>query len=220
MAAVDPFPVIQAGGFTAHVDAFAAEPEPDPTTHLTRLHFLSLLGSKQAVQAIWARLVKGEPATLSREVLGMSQLCTLNPVGPRGWKLSTASLPGAAGYHALLVPANALASGEDTAFVILPREPGEAATLHYRFLDRRIDLPLHVTWSDWLWDRARRVGEALVLESFGLAAYRCVPEPATLATDLTAAVQQGILRVTTPDDQERVRDQLTTASPSRRTDRS
>jgi hypothetical protein len=215
---VDPFPVIQASGFTAHVDAFAAELEPDPSTHLTCLHFLSLLGSKQAVQAIWARLVKGEPATLSREVLETSLLCTLNPLGPRGWKLSTASLPGAAGYHAVLVPAYALVSGEEPAFVILPRQPGEAAALHFRFLDHRIDLPLHPTWADWLWDRARRAGEALALESFGLAAYRCAPEPATLATDLTAAVRQGILQVPKKDDQAQGRDEFTAARRSRRID--
>ncbi len=80
-------------------------------------------------------------------------------------------------------------------FLLLPRGAAEAARLHYRFLNRRLDLPLHPDWADWLWERARRTGEARALESQGLEAYRCVPDAAALATDLTAAVRRGTLRV-------------------------
>jgi hypothetical protein len=190
-------PVLQAGGFTAHVDAYAAAPEPDPATHLTMLHFLSLLGSKQAVQALWARLVKGEPATLSREVLGLTRLCALAPGSPRGWRLFSASLPGAAGYHAMLVPEAAFLTADRPEFLLLPRTPGDAATLQFRFLDRRVDLPLHPSWADWLWERARRTGEAIALEAFGLEAFRCAPNPSDLASDLSKAVRAGSLSDTT-----------------------
>jgi hypothetical protein len=85
-------------------------------------------------------LLKGEPATMSREVPGITRLGTLASAGPRGWKLFTAILPGVAGYQARLVPTYALVA--DAAFVILPRQPTEAAATHHGFLDRRI-APVH-----------------------------------------------------------------------------
>jgi hypothetical protein len=70
MAERIPPPLLQAGGFTATVDAFAWESDPDPAARRMRLWFLSLLGPQQSLKALWARLLKGEPATLSREALG------------------------------------------------------------------------------------------------------------------------------------------------------
>ncbi|MBI4499076.1 MAG: hypothetical protein HY689_14395 [Chloroflexi bacterium] len=42
-------PVLDAGGFSASVDAFAWEPDPDPTARRMRLWFLSLLGPQQSL---------------------------------------------------------------------------------------------------------------------------------------------------------------------------
>lgn len=78
-----PLPVLQAGGFNASVDALAWEPDPDPAQHRMRLWFLSLLGAREAVRALWARLVKGETALVSAEALGGTQFCALAPEGPR-----------------------------------------------------------------------------------------------------------------------------------------
>ena len=68
---------------------------------------------------------------------------------------------------------------------------------HYRFLNRRVDLPLHQTWADWLWERALRRGEAAALETYGLdgPAYRCAPNPKHLRADISAAVASGALTV-------------------------
>jgi hypothetical protein len=67
-----PLPALQVGGFGASVDAFAWEPDPGPAARRMRLWFLSLLGPQQALKAIWARLLRGEVATLSREALGQA----------------------------------------------------------------------------------------------------------------------------------------------------
>jgi hypothetical protein len=64
-AAPAPLPTLHAAGFGASVDAYAWEPDPDPDAGRMRLWFVSLLGSQEAVKALWARLVKGETATLS-----------------------------------------------------------------------------------------------------------------------------------------------------------
>ncbi|MCC6175646.1 MAG: hypothetical protein IT305_10115 [Chloroflexi bacterium] len=188
-------PVLQAGGFGASVDAFAWEPDSDANPPRMRLWLVSLLGSQQAVKALWAQLIQGETATLSNDH-GSSRFCVLAPEGARGWRCFRASLPASGGYHGLLVPELALFTAEHTDFLLLRRPDDDVATLHYRFLNRRVILPLHPSWADWLWNRALRSGEARTLESRGLDAYRCVPDEAALAADLAADIRRGVLSIT------------------------
>ena len=188
-------PVLQAGGFGASVDAFAWEPDSDANPPRMRLWLMSLLGSQQAVKALWAQLVKGETATLITDH-GSSRFCALVPEGARGWRFFRASLPVTGGYHGLLVPELALFTAEHIDFLLLRRPEDDAATLHYRFLNRRVILPLHPIWADWLWNRALRSGEARALESRGLDAYHCVPDEAALAADLAANIRRGALSIT------------------------
>lgn len=195
MAESNALPVLQAGGFTATVDAFAWEPDPDPAARRMWLWFLSLLGPQQALKALWARLVKGELATLSREALGQVHFCALAPEGPRAWRSFTASLPAAGGHQLALLPEAARHTAARDDFLLLPRTPEEAPLLHFRFLDRRVDLPLHAGWRTWLWERALRAGEAVALEAEGIAAYRCSPDPDALVADVSAAVRAGVLRL-------------------------
>jgi hypothetical protein len=191
-------PILQAGGFSASVDAYALQADPDPSARSMRLWFLSLLGPQESVKALWARLVKGEMATLSFEEFGASRFCALAPEGPRAWRFYTANLRAAAAYHAMLVPEAALYARDRPDFLLLVRGPDEAPMLHYRFLNRRLDLPLHSDWASWLWDRALSTGEAIPLESTGLIAYRCAPNPEALAAALTSAVRRGDLGLQAP----------------------
>ena len=188
-------PVLQAGGFSASVDAYAWELDPGQEARRMRLWFLSLLGSQQAVRALWARLIKGEVAILSTEILGTARFCALAPEGPQGWRFFTASLPAAAGFQGVLVPRIAFFTHDHVDFLLLPRQPEEAALLHCRFLNRRLDLPLHPTWANWLWQRALRTEEAVALEAMSILAYRCHPNVAALAADLTEAVRREVLDV-------------------------
>lgn len=199
MAGSITLPILQAGGFSASVDAFAWERDPEPSARQMRLWFVSMLGPQQAVKALWARLIKGELATLSFEDLETARFCALAPEGPRGWRFFTASRPAAAGYHGVLVPEMALYATERTDFLLLPRRPEEVAMLHYRYVNCRLDMPLHPAWADWLWQRALQTGEAVRLEARGLDAYRCTPNAEALAEDLTTAVRRGVLRLDTVD---------------------
>ena len=190
-----PLPILQAGGFSASVDACAWEPDPDPAAHGVRLWFLSLLGSQEAVKALWARLLKGETATLTREIPRATRFCTLAPEGPRRWRFLSARLRTVAGFHGVLVPEAALYAAERPDFLLLPRSADEAAPLHYRFLSRRLDVPLHPLWAAWLWERGLRSAETVALESLGVQAYRCLPSPEALAADLGEALRQGAIPV-------------------------
>lgn len=191
-----PLPVLQAGGFSVSVDAFAWEPDSDPAARRMRLWFASLLGPQEAVKALWARLIEGEAGILTPADPAETRFCALAPEGPRGWRFFTAGLRAVAGYHGVLVPEAARYTAERPDFLILPRQADEAPRLHYRFLNRRLDLPLHPDWAEWLWDRARRTGEAVALESGGLHAYRCIPSADALAAELGIAVREGMLSLT------------------------
>ncbi len=192
---VPALPVLEAGGFHASVDAFALQEQPGGGSYQHWLWCISLLGPQQTVKALWARLLKGELATLSLETMRRVRFCRLAPEGPKGWRFFTASLPDAGGYQGVLVSEQALFTSERPDFLLLVRRTEQAPMLHYRFLNRRVDLPLHASWRYWLWDRACRTGEAAVLETGGLIAYRCSPNPAALATEVAAAVRRRLLHV-------------------------
>jgi hypothetical protein len=181
-------PVLQAGGFGASVDAYAWEPNPDRASRQMRLWFLSLLGPRQSLKAIWARLLRGEVATLSQEALGSAHFCVLAEREPRTWHSFTATLPGAGGHHLVLLPDAARISSSRPDILLLPRSEQETAHLHWRFLDRHLDLPLRRVWADWLWARASVAGEAVALQAFGTLAYRCTPDPTGLAAALSVAI--------------------------------
>jgi hypothetical protein len=180
-------PLVQAGGFTVSADAFVWEPGADPSAGRMWPWFLSLLGSQQALKAIWARLLKGELVTISREVLGQVRFGALAE-GPRGWRSYAASRPAAAGPQQALLPELARHQAARDDFLLLPRSAEEAPVVHFRFLDRRVDVPLHPRWRDWLWERALRSGEAVSLEAEGILGYRCAPNRDALADELARAI--------------------------------
>lgn len=114
-------PTLQASGFSAAVDACAWDVDPDSGAHRMRIWLLSLLGSQEAVKALWARLLKGETATMALEQLGTARFCALAPEGARQWRFFTASLRSVAGYHGVLVPEAARYGAERADFIVLAR---------------------------------------------------------------------------------------------------
>jgi hypothetical protein len=183
---------IRAAGFTATVDACAQDGG--------QLWFLSLLGSQQAVRALWARLVKGETAYMSQDELTGGYPCWLAREAWGTWRFYGGRLPSGSAYHGMLVPEMAAYLCERPDFLLLARSEEEAPALHYRFLNRRVDLPLHPSWAAWLWERGVHVGEVEALESLGVHAYRCRPEPAALQEDISDAVRLRALAI--PVDQD------------------
>ena len=93
---------------------------------------VSLVGSQQAVKALWAQLVKGDTVALSDA--GSTRFCILARQAGRGWRFFRASLPSAGGYHGLLVPEPALYSTERLDFLschaasTMPRRSTTAAS--------------------------------------------------------------------------------------------
>ena len=183
---------IRAAGFTATVDACARDGG--------QLWCVSLLGNQQSVRALWARLVKGEIAYLSEDELGGGSPCWLATEAWGTWRFYSARLPSGAAYHGLLVPELAAFTCDRRAFLLLARSEDEAPALHYRFLNRRLDLPLHPSCAGWLWERGLNADEIEVLESAGVHAYRCRPEPSSLQEDISQAMRRRALAVPAEED--------------------
>ncbi|MCZ7576283.1 MAG: hypothetical protein M5U18_04235 [Dehalococcoidia bacterium] len=106
-------------------------------------------------------------------------------------------LPSGSAYHGMLIPELAVCNSDRSEFLLLVREQDAAAHLHFRFLSRRVDLPLHPSWAEWLWRRGLENSEVEPLESVGLTAYRCRPQPEALRADLSDAVRRRDLVVET-----------------------
>lgn len=197
-------PRLQVGGFGATVEAYALDEDPGVRGQ-ARLWLVSLLASRQAVEAIWAALITGKTALLSARGIGPARPCTLASEGPRGWPSPIVKLHESTLAHCLIHPRSAHYAHDRADFLLIPRldprgveaasDPLVAtqaraalAAQHFRFLNRRVETPLHPAWAAWLWMRAVNRGEAVELDSYGLAAYRCMPDVAAL----TAAVQDGV----------------------------
>ncbi len=195
---------VTAGGFSATADAFARDARDDT------LWFLSMVGSQTALKAIWASLLKQPPdqAHVIRgadgdALSGGYRTCSVPHETIGTWTTRIAKLPMSGGWHALVYTKTAELGFERDSFLLLAREGDDAPALHRRFLDRRCPLPLHGSWSGWLWDRGVANGEISPLESVGLSAYRCVPNADRLRDDLSHAVSSG--RLTLVEEPERVR---------------
>ena len=52
---------------------------------------------------------------------------------------------------------------------------------------------MHPSWADWLWRRGLQKEETTQLQSAGVVAYRCNPNPESLKEDLSEAVASGTL---------------------------
>ena len=119
------------------------------------------------------------------------------------WTTKIAKLPVSGGWHALVYTKLAEYASENDQFLLLAQtEEGSAQDTHYRFLDKRSPLPLHPSWSDWLWRRGLQKEEITQLQSAGVVAYRCNPNAESLKEDLSEAVASGLL--TLPGEEESI----------------
>ena len=191
---------ISAAGFSATADAFARDPDTEG------LWFLSMVGASTSLKAIWASLLKQPPAPahIIQGVEGAAfeggyERCVIPEETIGTWTTKLARLPASGGWHALVYTRQAEYAFERDAFLLLTQTETEAPELHHRFLDKRSPLPLHQSWSGWLWERGLEKGEIVPLQSVGIRAYRCSPNGESLRADLSDAVASRTLNV--PDDE-------------------
>ena len=148
-------------------------------------HVVSLVGSREAVQAVWARLMKGEAAYLDAG----SQVRTVRMNTEGGGKLLTERLPSGA-FHGLLL-SKALLNGE----LVLCEKEEDLPASFFHLLTQKLRLPLHSDWQYWLWEHALRTGMVKQLVSQRLHAY----EVNLSIYNLEVAVRQALLADELPE---------------------
>jgi hypothetical protein len=125
------------------------------------VYFMSVAGYQATVKGIIANLL--DNYGISVEVDGNSHYLTRANFG---YKAHLKKLPSGL-VHGVLFPKLALPKseeeGQDT-FVILADNRDEVLTLFFRHLDEKTDIPLHPSWSNWLW-KAFEQQEGWLLEA-------------------------------------------------------
>ncbi len=173
-------PTIKIKGFRCSVEEAVFSNGKDGFAHV-----LSLVGSREAVKAVWARLMKGEAAYLDTG----PQIKVVRMNTFEGGKLLTERLPSGA-FHGLLL-SKALLRGD---LVLCEREE-DLPERFFHYLTRKLRLPLHSAWRNWLWDHALSTGMAERLLSRRLHAY----EVNLSVYDLEVKVRQALLAGELPE---------------------
>jgi hypothetical protein len=183
---------ISCAGFSAHLEAFARERDPD--TGGDRLWIVSLVGGVTTVRAVWANLLQGELATIRRgdEPLGWNHRLAGDGVA---WNTYQVALPSAGAVHLLGLPDVATCQGDAPDFLLLVRDTDDLPRLFFSYVQRRLRLPLHETWAEWTWGQANDAGGVCELESFGCRALRCRIDEDLLASMLSGALAAGELTI-------------------------
>ena len=196
---------VSAGGFSATVDAFAVEPPSEPHHRFHGIWLLSMVGSQTSLKAIWASLLNmpPKPAHLTPGADGLllnEQLvtCQVPTVSLGTWTVRMTRMANQMGWHAMTYTKMAEYSFERDDFLLITRPGEDEMERHHRFLDRRVSLPLHVSWAGWLWERGLDNGEIQPLDCLGVRAWRCVPVPSQLESDLSRDIATGILTLEEP----------------------
>ena len=190
---------ISAGGFSAVCDAYAVNPLNEG------IYFISMIGPQTSVKAIWSKLLNSppSPAFISKGVPGLSAIedftryvIPQHIIGSCTTKIS--KLPNKNGWHAMVYTKNAEYTNPNDSFLLIARNEEEAPKLHYRFLDKRVTVPIHESWALWLWERGLENSEIIPLECLKIVAYWCEPKVSKLREDLTLAIQNGEISLDEP----------------------
>ena len=190
----DDLTTITSSGFTAVVDAYARE-EKQQT-----IWFLSMLGNQTSLKAIAASLLKQPPSQVhivEEDPLDPGKdeylLCQVPSSTMGTWTHKIVKLPNTKAFHSLVYTKKAEYNHKSVDFLLLPRTKEEAPTLHHMFLDRRVNLPLHESWAPWLWRRGIHNKTIIPIQSKGILAYICTPNPGQIRDELTLAITGGVL---------------------------
>lgn len=172
--------ILKASGFRCSVEEAVFSSNREGYAHV-----LSLVGTRESVKAIWARLMKGEAAYL----YAGSETRVVRMNSWEGGKLLTERLPSGA-FHGLLL-SQALLRGE----VLVCEKEEDLPGRSYNILAQKLRLPLHEAWQGWLWDHAHSKGMVKKLASQRLFAY----EVHLSVYDLEQAVREALVRGELPE---------------------
>ena len=199
-AAESPLWTASAGGLSVTVDAFAITLGEE--VQADNIWFLSMVGAQAALRAVWASLLNTPPkpiyltpgsASLSLE--DRYHRCLIPGMTQGTWKVRMVKMANGVGHHAMVYTQMSEYTHDNEIFVLLARDGENEQEAHHRFLDRRVSMPMHPSWAEWLWDRGLQKEEIIPMECTGIRAWLCMPNPPKLEADVGQAVRQNLIGV-------------------------
>jgi len=114
------------------------------------VYFISVSGYQTAVKGILANLLKGSMLNveIKREIHWIDRV-------RENYVTKIKKMP--SGYcHAVAIPKMALPRQDEQSktedFLLISSDPGEVIKHFYSHLDQKTEIPLHPSWTGWLWE--------------------------------------------------------------------
>ena len=191
---------IHSSGFSATTDAYAIGPED--RNGIRTIWFVSMFGAQVAVRAIAATMLNANPKpvqlTPGAEGLVLSHgllQCQVSYGTIGTWTSRTVKMADGMGYHNMTFTRIGEYEHDRQDFLLIMLDGQDEAEQHRRYLDKRISVPIHGSWSKWLWERAMTNQEVEELECIGIRAWHCRPAIRDLENDISSAILSGELRI-------------------------
>ena len=126
---------------------------------LDTIYFMSICGYQATVKGVIANLLENYGISINIE----GEEYYLTRAG-FGYRTQVKKLPSGL-VHAVLFPRMALAGNDkerQNSFYVFTREKSQILSLFFRHLDQETDIPLHPSWSRWLWEEFKKEDRWLV----------------------------------------------------------
>ena len=187
-------------GFTATCDAYIGD-----FSNGNGLHLLSIVGTQAATRAIAMNVLKTPPGGVLIQELHSDEEIPLYATtkrltrnGKTEWRRKMQRLPLTKAWHILMWDRLAEPTNPKPMFVLVGTDDHQENGLKYhKSLSNRMKIPIHISWSNWLWQRALLKNEAIEMDAGGLKAWYCDTPEGDLKADIAAAVKNGILETKT-----------------------
>lgn len=164
-------------GFSAHLESLLTQPSQTPLAYL-----ISMVGSREAVLALHAMLIKREPL-LVRDASKSHYVRS-------GFDYSLAHHRLSSGRHHALIFSKPIVEQQ----VLIARNEADLVARHYGAWSAHCEVPLHPSWADWLWRTAQQYGYLSPLVGHNLVGCS-INFHAEMGEKVRRAIQLGILTV-------------------------
>jgi len=136
---------IRTGGIEAYCSDLIVENETNQYVYL-----LGVAGYQTAVKGILANFVKGEPLSINinNNITWVEKL-------PGSYQMKLKKMPSEYSHGIALPKIGQLQENDQQTLAreifLISNEQNNVKTLVFSQLDQRIEIPLHPSWTDWLW---------------------------------------------------------------------
>ena len=193
-APAPPLYAVRTKGLTVHAETLALE-LPKNRYEQVGIWFMSAVGSQTACRAVAANILKSNPeaaVVAPNEALmrtGRKEYYTAHRAAQAAekWSYKIAKLPRSGAWHLLLYNLAQLHDNSAIPFILMEQRPGDdadAARMHHLYLSRRLPLPLHRNWAEWLWKQGIKRSEIKELTGIGRRLWLCRPDEESIARGL------------------------------------